>query len=133
MVAGISIDRVRSYTSRGFVVLLWGALAVWLAGCGAPAEPEASAPAPRPAVAAVSASQATLAAAGRVVMACYAVPACAAVAPKAKIRSAYDAAYDAVVAAQAVADTGATPDMSATTAAMVVLRRLVTQLPPVKS
>lgn len=78
----------------------------------------------------VAASQVALTAAGRVVLACYSVPSCAATAPKAQIRAAYDRAYDAVVAAQAVADAGGTPSMTAAAAAIATLQGLVTQLPP---
>lgn len=122
----VSINYLRRYTSIGFAVALGGALVICLAGCGAT-------PAPQPSVAAVSASEAALAAAGRVVMGCYAVPACAAVAPKAKIRAAYDTAYTAVTQAQKVADAGGSPDMTAATAAMSELQGLVAQLPPAQS
>lgn len=77
----------------------------------------------------VAASQVALTAAGRVVLACYSVPSCALAAPKAQIRAAYDQAYDAVTAAQAVADAGGTPSMTAAAAAMTQLQRLVAQLP----
>ncbi len=104
-------------------------LTVALAGCGA----TTTTPIPgttTPAVATVSASQAVLAASGRTVLACYSVPACAKVAPKAKIKAAYDVAYKAVTDAQAVADTGGSPDMSLEAAALTTLQSLVAQLPP---
>ena len=82
------------------------------------------------AVATVSASEASLAAAGRVVLACYSVPACAAVAPKPAIKLAYDSAYTAVTSAQTTADAGGSPDMTAATAALSALQGLITQLPP---
>ncbi len=78
----------------------------------------------------VAASQLALTAAGRVVLSCYAVPSCNAVAPKAQIKVAYDAAYTALVSAQAVADAGGTPTMTAAAAAMATLQGLITQLPP---
>ena len=87
-------------------------------------------------VAAVSASEASLVAAGRVVMACYSVPACDKVAPKAQIKKAYDAAYDAVTAAQATADAGGTPTATAEAAAasaVATLQGLVAQLPKTAS
>jgi hypothetical protein len=77
----------------------------------------------------VSAAQAALTAAGRTVLACYGVPACAKAAPKAQVKAAYDSAYDAVVQAQAVADAGGSPDLTATVATMAVLQGLVAQLP----
>jgi hypothetical protein len=80
-------------------------------------------------VAAVSASEAALAAAGRTVLACYTVPACSAVAPKAQIKAAYDSAYAAVTQAQTVADGGGSPDLTASTAAMTSLQAIVAQLP----
>jgi hypothetical protein len=104
--------------TTGAAWLLMSALA--LAGC-------ATAPTP---VATVSASESVLAAAGRAVLACYAVPACATVAPKAQIKSAFDAAYTAVTAAQATADAGGSPDLTAATAALSALSALVAQLPP---
>lgn len=83
----------------------------------------------KPAVASVSAAEAALAAAGRVILGCYAVPACAAVAPKATIKGHYDAAYTAVTAAQGLADAGGSPDMTATAAALSLLQGDVAQLP----
>lgn len=82
------------------------------------------------ALANVSATQASLAASGRIILACYTVPHCNAVAPKAKIKAAYGEAYTAVTAAQASADAGETPNMTASTAAMQALQGLVNQLPP---
>lgn len=122
----LPIDHARRHTSIGFTAVLWGAFAVWLAGCA----PPTTTPASSPAVSGVSASEASLAAAGHVVLACYAVPACAAVAPKPAIKAAYDKAYSAVTQAQTVADAGGSPDLTATTAALSVLQGLVTQLPP---
>lgn len=95
-----------------------------LAGCAttpAGTPPDTRAP--------VTAVQAALTAAGQVVLACYSVPACSKAAPKAQIKTAYDAAYDAVVQAQAVADSGGSPDMTATAATLAVLQGLVAQLP----
>ncbi len=91
-------------------------LVLGLAGCTTAATTSTSA------VASVSASQAALAAAGRTVLACYAVPACAAVAPKAQIKAAFDQAYTAAVSAQAVADAGGSPDLTAETAALTALQ-----------
>jgi hypothetical protein len=116
----MTISHLRQFISYGFTTALWGALAVLLAGCGGTSQS---------AVATVSASEAALAAAGRVVLACYSVPRCASVAPKPQIKSAYDAAYAAVTQAQSVADAGGTPNMAATTAAMSALQGLVSQLP----
>jgi hypothetical protein len=92
----------------------------------------ASTPTPTPAVAGVSAAEAALAAAGRVILACYTVPSCAAVAPKPTIKADYDAAYNAIVAAQVVADAGGSPDMTAATAAMTLLQGAIAQLPAPK-
>ncbi len=83
----------------------------------------------RPAAASVSALEASLAASGQVIMSCYAVPDCVKVAPKAKIKAAYDAAYDSVTQAQTLADAGGHPDMVATAAATSALQALVSQLP----
>jgi hypothetical protein len=76
-------------------------------------------------VATVSATEATLAAAGRSAVACMATPVCSAPALKAQIKAAYDKAYNAVTTAQAVADAGGTPDMTAATAAIVALQNLI--------
>jgi len=84
---------------------------------------------PPPPVTPVVAAEAALAAAGHIVLGCYAVPACVAVAPKPAIKKAYDAAYNAVTAAQTVADAGGSPDMTAATAAMSGLQSLIDQLP----
>ena len=118
----MTINRARRITSVAASAILWAGLAVWIAAC--------SATAPQSSIAAVSASEAALAAAGRAVLACYTVPRCATVAPKAQIKGAYDAAYTAVTQAQTVADAGGTPDMTASTAAMSALQGLVAQLPP---
>jgi hypothetical protein len=83
----------------------------------------------KPSVATVSALEAALAAAGRGVLACYALPACAAYAPKPTIKVAYDSAYTAVTAAQTAADAGGTPDLTAATAAIATLQGLITSLP----
>jgi hypothetical protein len=109
---------------RNFLIVLVAAIS--LAACGTP-----SPTLPSSSVAAVAASEGVLAFAGRVVLACYAVPACAAVAPKPAIKADYDAAYAAVTAAQVIADAGGSPDLTATTAALSALQALVLQLPPV--
>ncbi len=83
----------------------------------------------KPAVPSVVALEASLAASGQAIVACYAVPQCVAVAPKAKIKAAYDAAYDSVTQAQALADAGGQPDIVATAAATSALQALVAQLP----
>lgn len=117
----MTIIHARRFASYGFTAAIWGALLVFLVACSGTSQSS---------VAAVSASEAALAAAGRVVLACYTVPKCAAVAPKPQIKAAYDSAYTAVTNAQTVADGGGTPDMTAATAAMSALQGLVAQLPP---
>jgi hypothetical protein len=117
----MTISRARRITSYGLTTLLWAMFAGLLVSC--------SQPGPRPAAASVSASEAALAAAGRVVLACYTVPRCSAAAPKAQIKAAYDSAYISVTQAQTIADAGGSPDLTATTAAMSVLQALVVQLP----
>lgn len=102
-----------------------GLAAVILAGCHSQS---ASVPATAP-KASVSVAEATLAAAGRTVVACYAVPACATVAPKSDIKRAYDGAYAAVTEAQTAADSGGSPDMTASVAALSALETLLTRLP----
>lgn len=124
-----SIDYTRRCTSRGFALLLCGALAAWLAGCA----PKPGVPAGNATAASVSASEAALAAAGRVIVACYSVPACGAVAPKPTIKAAYDAAYASVTQAQGIADAGGTPDMTASVAAMSALQALIARLPSPKA
>jgi len=94
-------------------------LILGLAACAATPTPRST----------VTASQVALTAAGRVVLACYSLPNCAAVAPKAQIRTAYDQAYAALVAAQATADAGGTPSMTAAAAAMATLQGLIAPLP----
>jgi hypothetical protein len=81
------------------------------------------------AIATVSASQASLTAAGRVILACYSVPACSSVAPKPQIKTAFDVAYLAVTTAQGAADKGGTPDMAAVMQALQALQALVASLP----
>lgn len=100
-----------------------------LAGCSG-----SSSTTPSP-VAAVSAAETALAAAGQAVMACYGVAACEAkaVSLSPQIKAAYDAAYTAVTAAQTAADAGGSPDMTAATAAMSALQGLVAQLPQPKT
>jgi hypothetical protein len=117
----MTIVKARRFTSYGLSSILWAGLVIWLAGCATSAPP--------PPRAAVSAAEATLAAAGRVILSCYAVPACAAAAPKATIRKDYDAAYTALTSAQAVADAGGSPDMTAATAALSLLQADVSTLP----
>lgn len=122
----MTIIHARRAGSIIFAAVIFGSLAVLLAACpGGPSQSPAQS-----SVAAVSASEAALAAAGRVVLACYSVPKCSAVAPKPQIKAAYDSAYTAVTNAQTVADAGGTPDMTAATAAMSALQGLVAQLPP---
>jgi hypothetical protein len=116
----MTIVRARRITSLALASAIWSVFTLYLAGCS---------PAPKPAVASVAASEAALAAAGRVILACYTVPSCLAVAPKAKIKAAYDSAYTAVTQAQTVADAGGSPDLTATTAAMTALQGIVAQLP----
>lgn len=87
-------------------------------------------------VAGVSASQAALAATAKVAMACYSVPACDKVAPKAQIKKAFDDAYAAVTAAQSTADAGGTPTATAEAAAasaIATFQGLVAQLPKTSS
>jgi hypothetical protein len=122
----MTIRRIRQITSLGLIAAIWIPLAV-LAACAV--QTPTTTPTQQSAVATVSGSEARLAAAGRAILACYMVPACSAVAPKPKIKAAYDSAYNAITAAQAVADAGGTPDLTATTAAMVTLQGLVAQLP----
>jgi hypothetical protein len=120
----MTIRRIRRITSLGLVAAIWIPLAL-LAACVSPTTP-------KPAVAPVSAAEATLAAAGRVILACYAVPACSAIAPKPKIKADYDTAYSAVTAAQTVADAGGSPDMTAASAALALLQADVAPLPTPK-
>lgn len=115
--------RARSITSYVLTVALWGSLAALLSLSAC------SSTTPQSSVAAVSASEAALAAAGKTILVCYGVPRCAAVAPKAQIRAAYDLAYDSVTRAQAIADAGGSPDMIASASALSALQALVVQLP----
>ena len=116
----MTIRRLRRITSISLIACVWVPFAALLAGC--------SSTTPQSSVAAVSASEAALAAAGRTILVCYAVPRCATAAPKVQIRTAYDQAYTAATTAQAIADAGGTPDLTATTAAMSALQALVAQL-----
>lgn len=91
-------------------------------------------------VATVSAAEAALAASGRAALAYMQLPPCGGTATlcsaptvKAQIKIAYDQAYAAVTAAQATADAGGSPDMTAATAALTVLQNIVTSLPSTKS
>lgn len=77
----------------------------------------------------VSAAEGSLAAVGHTILACYKVPACDKLAPKDEITKAYIAAYTAITDAQAVADAGGTPDMTASTGALSALQGLVNALP----
>jgi hypothetical protein len=80
----------------------------------------------------ISAAEGTLTAAGKAVVGCYAVPACnaKATAPiKAQIKQAFDSAYGLVTSAQATADAGGSPDLTAMTAAVNALEAAMTQLP----
>ena len=101
-------------------------LAMALAGCAAK----------NTSVATVSASEAALAASGKVALAYMQLPPCGGPATlcaqptvKRDIKAAFDRASDAVTAAQAVADAGGTPDMTAASAALVALQDIVTGLP----
>lgn len=115
----MTCTRVRSRTSRSLIATVCVALTAYvLAGCAKPAP-----------VAAVSAAEASLTAAGKTILICYSVPRCNSAAPKTAIRAAYDTAYDAVTNAQAIADAGGTPDLVASTAALSALQALVVQLP----
>jgi hypothetical protein len=125
----MTIHRARRLTSIGMISAVWGSLVLWLAGCTSPAGPATPAAPPRPAVAAVVASEAALAAAGQTILACYSIPACSKVAPRATIRANYDATYTAVTQAQVVADGGGDPDMAASVAAIAALQAVVAQLP----
>jgi hypothetical protein len=87
-------------------------------------------PGQNPAIARVAAAQKALTAAGKAVIACYQVPRCSAVAPHAAIRRAYDTAYETVTAAQAEADAGGTPSMTASAAALASLSAILAPLPP---
>ncbi len=116
----MSIDRTT--TGVGFVLAV-ATIALLVSGCSSTATTQ------QKTVAGVSASQASLTAAGKVVLACYSVPKCNAAAPKAQITKAFDTAYDAVVAAQKAADAGGTPDTTAETAAMAALQDLIAKLP----
>lgn len=114
-------------TGRVLVALLAAISLTALAACsGTPAQQTSSSKAT------VSASEAALAAAGHVIVSCYAVPACHTAAPVAQIKAAYDTAYNAVIAAQASADAGGTPDMTTTTAALGALQALVVALPTIQ-
>jgi hypothetical protein len=123
----MTILRARRITSIGAVLLVWGGLALMLTGC---AGSDTAATPNDHAKAAVVASEASLAAAGKTILACYSVPRCNLVAPKPQLKAAYGVAYDAVTKAQAVADSGGTPDMTATTAAMTALQNTINALPP---
>lgn len=118
----MTLRRARRITSLFATFLLSGSLAALLilSGCSTT----------QSSVAAVSASEAALAAAGKTILVCYGVPRCNAAAPKAQIRAAYDLAYDSVTRAQAIADSGGTPDMIASASALSALQALVVQLPP---
>jgi hypothetical protein len=56
-------------------------------------------------------------------------PVCSTPAAKAKVKAAFDQAYDAVTAAQAVADAGGSPDLAAATAALAALQGVMAGLP----
>lgn len=80
----------------------------------------------------VSASQASLAASGKVAMAYLHLPVCPVSAPvcgtpsiRNQIKVAFDQATDALNAAQATADAGGTPDMVAATTALKTLQELL--------
>jgi hypothetical protein len=119
----------RTTTGVGFVLAV-ATIALLVSGCSSTATTQ------QKTVAAVSASEASLVAAGKVIMACYSVPACDKVAPKAQIKKAFDDAYSAVTAAQATADAGGTPTATAEAAAasaVATLQGLVAQLPKTSS
>jgi hypothetical protein len=100
-----------------------------LAGCQTQPASATAGPAAISATASVSALEASLAAAGHAIVACYAAPKCAGVAPKSKIKTAYDAAYQSVTTAQGIADAGGSPDLTAAGLALGALQALVTALP----
>lgn len=84
----------------------------------------------------VVAAEAELAASGRVALAYMRLPECGGTAKlcsdpniKANIKRSYDAAYDAVTGAQAVADNGGAPDMVAVQTAVATLQAVVNVLP----
>lgn len=110
--------RARRITSYVFAAAVWVPLAVLLSACATPSP-----------VAEVAASEAALAAAGRVVLACYAQPRCNAAAPKAEIKTQFDITDDALTAAQRFADAGGLPDLTAAAASLAALQMLVVQLP----
>ncbi|MDE2106743.1 MAG: hypothetical protein KGL39_56535 [Patescibacteria group bacterium] len=91
----------------------------------------------QPPVAQVSAAEAALAAAGKVALGYMRLPVCTTGGPqacakpvvKAQIKTAYDAAYGAVTAAQTQADAGQSPDMTAALSALATLQSLVATLP----
>lgn len=116
----MSCNRVRSRTSRSLIAVAGLIFAGYLvSGCATKTSP----------VAVIAASQDSLNAAGKTILACYSVPRCNAAAPKPAIRLAYDTAYDALTRAQAIADAGGTPDLVASTVALSALQVLVAQLP----
>ena len=88
-------------------------------------------------VATVSATEAALAASGKVAVAYMQQPPCTGsngplcsdAELKAKIKLAFNAAYDSAAEAQAVADAGGTPNMTALNAAMAALQNLLANLP----
>ena len=122
----------RTTTGVGFILAV-ATIALLVSGCSSTATTQ------QKTVAAVSASQASLPAAGRVALACYSVPRCnsAVSAPlKAQIKTAFDTATDAVNASQATADAGGTPTATAEAAAasaVATLQGLVAQLPKTAS
>lgn len=110
--------RARSITSRSFSAALVASFVAWLAACTTPSP-----------AAEVAASEAALAATGRVILACYAQPRCNAAAPKQQIRQQFDITDDALSAAQRFADSGGVPDLTAAAASLAALQMLVVQLP----
>lgn len=127
-----ALRRSGSLPMVAYAAFLVAAAAVALGGCAttSPAATATTAPGGNAAAASVSALEAALTGAGQAVLACYATPACAAVAPKPQIKTAYDTAYTTVTAAQSTADLGGTPDLTAATAAMSALAALLGKLPP---
>jgi hypothetical protein len=76
-------------------------------------------------VANVVALEAGLTAAGKSTLACYSVPSCSKIADHAKIRLAFDAAYDAVTSAQQASDAGGSPNVAAASSALATLNALI--------
>jgi len=115
--------------------ILTAALLLSLAGCITSCATSTT-PAPSPLVTVVAAEY-SLGAAGGIANAYVHLPlctgangpVCADPAIKAQVKQAYDAAYAAVTQAQATADAGGSPDMTAASAALSALQSAVATLP----